>query len=370
MSPENETAMGTSALEDRDGLELRGANHPEEGSAEARSHPTLGLRLAIWGLNLGPVLLLLGLLIVLAFTVPYFATERNATHLLQQSSVIAMLALGQLVVMLARGIDISAAGQVGFASVVGAVLFTEHGTPGGVVILAVLGMTASIGVLNGVILVFGRMPHPFIVTIGTYSILRGLAYVVSPQAVPGAPDALASLGSSTVLGLIPMTAVVVAVAAMIVGVLLSRSRWGRWVYAIGGSPEAARRTGIPVNGVLISTYVVSGLCAGLAALIGMGIGEAGDPSASTDALLDAIVAVVIGGASFLGGRGNAFNPIVGALIIGTIRNALGLLGVNSFYQFVALGLALLLAMSLDVQRARLVERLRVMRALEAESRHA
>ena len=338
---------------------------PPARSVAAHSHGGGRLRLAIWTLNLGPVLILAVLLLALSIWVPYFGTERNATNVLQQSSVIAMLALGQLVVLLARGIDISMAAQVGFAAVLGATLFND-GHAGALVILAVLAVTAGIGLLNGVVLIYARMPHPFIVTIGTYSIFSGFGYAISAQPVPGVPPLLYDIGSNEVLGFVPLTAVVVAAAAVVLTLLLRQTRWGRWVYAIGGSPEAARRTGIPVNAVVISTYVVAGLCAGVAALLSMGIGDAGDPGAATTALLYAIVAVVIGGASFLGGRGTTAAPIVGALIIGAISNGLGLLSVNPFYQNVVLGLVLLLAVGADVQRGRLVGRLRILRTREEE----
>ena len=336
------------------------------GARSARGAGHRGTQLAIWTLNLGPVLILAILLLALSAWVPYFATGRNVTNVLQQSSVVAMLALGQLVVMLARGIDISMAAQVGFASVVGAQFFNDSHPPAVVVILAVLGLTASIGLLNGLVLIYGRMPHPFIVTIGTYSIFSGLGYAISAQPVSGVPEVLNTIGSNEVLGVVPLTAVVVAATVVAVAVLLRQTRWGRWVYAIGGNPEAARRTGIPVNPVVISTYVVAGICAGIAALLSMGIGDAGDPSAATNALLYAVVAVVIGGASFLGGRGSASAPVVGALIIGAINNGLGLLSVNPFYQNVVLGLVLLVAVAADVQRGRLVGRLRILRTLEAE----
>lgn len=337
----------------------------------ADSHRATGsvLRFAIWGLNLGPLLFLVLMLLVMALTVPYFATARNVTNLLQQSSTISMLAMGQLVVILARGVDISSAAQVGFSSVAGALLFTHHHSPAMVVLLAMVGMTACIGLLNGLVLIYGRMPHPFIVTIGSYSILRGLAYVMAPFPVEGVPGAFDKLGSTTVLGFIPLTAVSVAVVALLLTLLLRRSQWGLWVYAVGGNPEAARRTGIPLNRVLISTYVVSGVCAGIAGVLTMGITATGDPSAATDALLDAIVAVVIGGASFLGGRGTIVNALVGALIIGTIRNGMDLLGINSFYQLVVLGVVLLFAVAVDAQRGQLIARLRVHRALDIEHHH-
>jgi ribose transport system permease protein len=138
--------------------------------------------------------------------------------------------------------------------------------------------------------------------------------------------------------------------------------WGRWIYAVGGKPEAALRMGIPVNGVLISTYVISGLCAGIGAVILAGRTDAGSPLFGNLLELDTIAAVIIGGASFLGGRGHIGHALVGALMIGVIRNALNLLNVDIFFQLIAIGVVIVLAVEADVLRNHLEGRLRTARA--------
>ena len=138
--------------------------------------------------------------------------------------------------------------------------------------------------------------------------------------------------------------------------------WGRWIYAVGGNPEAARRTGIPVNKVLISVYVLSGLAAGVAGIITAGRLNAGSPTFGELAELDSIAAVVIGGASFLGGRGNVVNALVGALMIGVIRNGMNLLAVDAFFQLIVIGVVIVLAVEADVLRGYLEERFRVVEA--------
>jgi ribose transport system permease protein len=138
--------------------------------------------------------------------------------------------------------------------------------------------------------------------------------------------------------------------------------WGRWIYAVGGKPEAAVRMGIPVRGVLISTYVIAGLCAGIGAVILAGRTDAGSPLFGNLLELDTIAAVIIGGASFLGGRGHIGHALVGALMIGVIRNALNLLNVDIFYQLIAIGVVIVLAVEADVLRNHLEARLRVLRA--------
>ena len=139
--------------------------------------------------------------------------------------------------------------------------------------------------------------------------------------------------------------------------------WGRWIYAVGGSPEAAVRTGIPVQTVLISVYVLSGLAAGVAALLMVGKGNAGSPTSGALAELDAIAAVIIGGASFLGGRGGVGNAITGALIIAVMRNGLNLLGIDPNWQYIATGAILVAAVELDVVRGHLESRFRSLQAV-------
>jgi len=141
--------------------------------------------------------------------------------------------------------------------------------------------------------------------------------------------------------------------------------WGRWIYAVGGNPEGARRTGIPVGPVLVSVYAISGLCAGIAGVVLAGQLNAGAPTAGNGAELDAIAAVVIGGASFLGGRGNVGNALVGALMIGVIRNGMNLLNVNAYLQPIVIGVVIVLAVELDVVRRQIENRFRTLEAARA-----
>ena len=154
-----------------------------------------------------------------------------------------------------------------------------------------------------------------------------------------------------------------SVLALVAWVVSRRMQWGRWIYAIGGNQEGARRAGIPVDRVLISVYVISGLSAGFAAVITCGRTDVGSPTAGRLAELDAIAAVIIGGASFLGGRGNVMNAIVGALVIGVIRNGLNLLGIEPAYQLVFIGLVVIIAVELDVLRGWIERRFRTMKGV-------
>ena len=219
-----------------------------------------------------------------------------------------------------------------------------------------------IGAVNGVVYVKGRLPHPFIITLAMLSIARGLALWLSGgQPIRGMPPIVDAIGGGTI-GWFPVSAILVLGIAVVVYVFTTRVVWGRWIYAVGGNPEAARRTGIPVNGVLISVYVLSGLAAGVAGIITAGRLNAGSPTFGELAELDSIAAVVIGGASFLGGRGNVVNALVGALMIGVIRNGMNLLAVDAFFQLIVIGVVIVLAVEADVLRGYLEDRFRVIEA--------
>jgi ribose transport system permease protein len=315
----------------------------------------------------GPVLIL-GL-VVAAMTAlsPFFLTERNITNLGFQTSIVAVLALGQLLVILTRGIDLSVGAVVALGGVVGGIV--AGGAAGGsasshgaLVLLAMIACGAGVGLLNGTILIAGRVMNPFIVTLGMLSIVRGAALVISDaETATGMPPAVQTMGTG-LIGPLPVPAVLVAGLAFVAWVMLTRTQWGRWIYAVGGDPDAARRVGIPVDRVLLSVYVLCGVTAGAAAVLVAGRTNAASPIAGQLLELDAITAVVIGGASFFGGRGSVFNVIAGALIIGVIRNGLNLLDVTPFWQSIAIGVLVIASLEIDVLRGRLEERLRVAHA--------
>lgn len=316
---------------------------------------------ALTAMKLGPVLILVLLATAITTLEPLFLTERNLQNLVMQTAPIAVLALGQLLVVLTGGIDLSVGSVLSLASVVGATLFV--GGSGGLVVLAVMvAVGALAGYINGAVYVLGKIPSPFIVTLAMLSVASGLALALSNgQPIVGVPDVVNSVGSASV-GPVPVALVFVAVIATAVWVLTRKMTWGRWIYAIGSNEEAARRVGIPVRKVVISVYVAAGVSAGLAAILVSGRTNSGFPSAGTLAELDAIAAVIIGGASFTGGRGGVSNALIGALTLGVIRNGLNLLGVNAFLQIVIIGVTIVLAVLLDVYRTRAEGRFRAILA--------
>ena len=323
------------------------------------------LRGGLLTLRAGPALILLLLVVIVSLTTPVFFTTRNIGNVFSQTSVIAVLALGQLLVIVTRGIDLSVGSTVALSGVVGAIVYGDTGSSL-LSIGAILGTGIAVGCANGLIFVYGRVPHPFIVTLATLSIVRGLAlWAANGTLIPGMPPVVQTIGGGSI-NWIPYSIFVVIALALVCLLLTTRMVWGRWLYAVGGNPEAARRSSIPTRRVLVTVYVISGFAAGVAGLLTAGLIDGGSPTAGDLAELDSIAAVIIGGAAFAGGRGNVGNALVGAFTIGVIRNALNLHNVDPFYQLMAIGVVVLLAVEADVLRGYVEGRVRVLQG----TRHA
>jgi ribose transport system permease protein len=343
-----------------DGQAVQAEGSPRR--AAAGGPVSLGLRL----LGVGPLLILVLLVAAVTVATPHFLTPGNIGNILAQTAVIAIVAMGQQLVILTRGIDLSVGSNLALATVVGGLAFRVFDSSA-FVILAIIATATAVGAVNGMAYVFGRLPHPFIITLATLSICRGLAleFSIGHTTMRGMPDVVMLVGSETTLGIPNSFFVVFAVAA----VLLALSKfmvWGRWVYAVGGNPEAAREMGIPVRAVLISTYMISGVCAGIGGVVLAGRTGAASPLYGNLLELDTIAAVIIGGASFLGGRGHLGHALVGALMIGVIRNALNLLNVDVFFQMITIGLIIVVAVEADVLRSRLEARARTIQAASSQ----
>ena len=324
-----------------------------------------GLNLALRVIRVGPALILVALVVLMALASPFFLTGDNISNVAVQVAPLACLAIGQLFVILVGGIDLSVGSLLALCTVTGALAY-GWGSVGGVLVIPVILLTGmAVGWLNGVMLVKGRMPHAFIPTLATMNVARGLALKLADGApMPGMPKVVQDAGAGEV-GPIPVPVLIVAAFALLAWLLAGKLQWGRWIYLVGGDKEAARRLGIPVDRVIISVFVISGLAAGLAGLITAGRTNAGYPSAGELDELAAISAVIIGGASFWGGRGTVGGAIVGVLIFGVINNGLNLLNVSTYLQLVAIGVIVVIAVELDVLRRRLEERFRTIRGESA-----
>jgi ribose transport system permease protein len=327
-----------------------------------RSLETSAAAIGLRALSFGPLLILILLTAVISLLTPHFLKPGNVSNILAQTAVIAIVAMGQHLVILTRGIDLSVGANLALATVVGGLVFRAADSAP-LVIAAMVLSGAVVGAVNGVVYVFGKLPHPFIITLATLSICRGLALelAIGHTTMRGMPEAVAAIGGGTTLGIPNSFFVVFGVAALVL--LMTKAMvWGRWIYAVGGKPEAALQMGIPVKWVLVSTYILSGVCAGIGAVVLSGRTEAASPLYGNLLELDTIAAVIIGGASFLGGRGHLGHALIGAVMIGVIRNALNLLNVDVFFQMIAIGLVIVLAVEADVLRNHLEARVRVMQA--------
>lgn len=328
------------------------------GGNVARS--SLGAFLVL--IRLGPGLVLLALVIGFSIASDVFLTRSNFANILSQSCVVAALALGMLPVVLTRSLDLSVSSTLALSTVVGAKFYTEHPSLGLLVIPLFLAVGLAVGAVNALLIVQFGLNVPLIVTLGTLYAVQSLAYVVSDGAtIVGMPPAVSALANTKYLGL-PIQVPLIALCGVVMAFVLRRLAWGRWIYAIGGSPEAASRVGIPVKSVLVSTYLICGMFAGVAGMLVASASDAGYATAGGLSNLDAIAAVVIGGASLAGGRGGVVGTLVGAVVLGTVYNGLVLTNVSPNWTPFAVGAILVFAVALDVVRTRLERVLRLRQA--------
>jgi ribose transport system permease protein len=336
-----------------------------EGIVEDPDRPPRGAAAVTIGLGLlgfGPLLILVLLVAAIGMLTPSFVSTGNIGNIIAQTAVIAIVAVGQHIVILTRGIDLSVGANLALATVIGGLVFRQVDSAP-LVMLAMLATGVAVGAVNGLVYVFGRLPHPFIITLATLSIARGLALELSigHTTMRGMPDAIAVIGGGSSFG-VPNSFFVVLAVAGTVALMAKRMVWGRWIYAVGAAPQAAREMGIPVRGVLVSTYLISGFCAGIGAIVLSGRTQAASPLYGNLLELDTIAAVIIGGASFLGGRGHVGHALIGAVMIGVIRNALNLMNVSVFFQMIAIGVVIVVAVEADVLRNYLEGRARNLQA--------
>jgi ribose transport system permease protein len=293
-----------------------------------------------------PVLLLLAFALSLATDA--FLTGTNLDNLGRQVSIYAIIAVGQLLVILTAGIDLSVGSVVGLAGVIAAtaVIETTGALPVLWSVLLALAVGTLAGLVNGLLVAVLRMP-PFIVTLGMLGIARGVTLLASGgRTIQPLPPEFTALADGTLLGVANLTWIMLGIT-VIVAFLLRRTVWGEYVYAVGSSAEAARLTGVPVRRVLLSVYMASGLLAALAGvLLAARLGN-GVPTAGEGYELQAIAACVIGGASLFGAKGTALGALVGALVVGLLNNGGTLLGIDPFWLQIAIGALILAAVGVE-----------------------
>jgi ribose transport system permease protein len=336
---------------------MTASNETSAGPGEAA--PGLRVRLI-------PILDRYGILVVIfvmclalyALQPEVFFTWRNVANIFKQTAVNSMLAIGMFLAILTAGIDLSVGSVLALAMMALAVANADGWAWPVVLLLGPLVGLAA-GFVNGVGITKLRMPHPFIMTLGMLFMARGLANLIS-GGVPytGLPDPVRYLGSAQIqLGELggerinlPVALIVTVIVYLAFWVFLEHTVLGRRIYAIGGNPQAARVSGISVDRVLIIVYTLCGLMAGFGGLIMAGRTNSGFPNAGVGAELEAIAAVIIGGASFFGGRGTVLGVFGGVIVMGLISNGLNLNNVSVFWQQILIGLIIVIAVFLDVLR--------------------
>jgi len=330
---------------------------PPAGSGadfESRHHDSLGLRIQhILHGNpvLGPLAVLIVAIIAFSIINPRFFSAANLSLVLAQVTVIAVLALGQTLIILTAGIDLSAGAIAVFSSILMATFATDMGMPGIVALLLGLILGTAMGAINGFLVTRIKLP-PFIVTLGTLTIFFSLNAVVSKsETVRGSdmPSIMTWTGTTIPIGGFRLTygSIIMLLLFAFFYYALSRTAWGKHVYASGDDVEAARLAGIRTDRVLFSVYTVAGLLYAIGAWILIGRLASASPNVGVEYNLDSITAVVLGGTSLFGGRGGVIGTLIGALIVGVFRNGLQLAGVEVVWQGFAIGLLVLVAVSLD-----------------------
>jgi ribose transport system permease protein len=325
---------------------------PPAGSRrKARPEPDESeiLRLGqVFNRGLGGIPVLLILAFALSLSTDVFLTGTNLDNLGRQVSIYAILGIGELLVILTAGIDLSVGSVVGLSGIVAAKAVFDT-TGGGSVVWAVvlaLAVGALAGLINGVLVAIVRLP-PFIVTLGMMGIARGATLLLTGgRTVQPLPDGFSSIAEDSLFGVADLTWLMLIVT-VVVAFFLRRTVWGRYLYAVGSSAESARLTGVPVRAVQITAYTLSGLLAALAGvLLASRLGN-GVPTAGTGYELQAIAACVIGGASLFGARGTALGALVGALVVGLLDNGGTLLGIDPFWLQILTGVLILAAVAAE-----------------------
>lgn len=295
------------------------------------------------------------LFLVLTFTSDHFATADNLFNVGVQVAVTALIAIGETFVIITAGIDLSVGSASALAGVLGASAIAQYGFPVLPGILVALLVGALTGLVNGLLVTVAGLA-PFIATLGMLSVARGLVYVhTNATAVFGLPSGFLYLGQGQ-LGAVPIPIIVLVLVAVAAHLVLTRTRLGRYTYAIGSNPDAARLSGIPVRRYLVYVYLISGVLAGLGGMMAMSRVGSGQPNFGLGLELDAIAAAVIGGTSLFGGEGTIVGTLIGAFLMALIRNGAVLLNINTFVQNIIIGCIIWLAVFWDQLRRRRLAR--------------
>jgi ribose/xylose/arabinose/galactoside ABC-type transport system permease subunit len=290
---------------------------------------------------------------ILSFASPYFLTATNLLNIGRGIAVVGIVAVGETIVIIAGGFDLSVGSTMAAAGMTAGYLIT-HGVPLPLVFAAALCIGALVGLVNGVIISYGRI-NPLIATLATLAIVRGLGYVISGgRELVISDEAFLTFGVGRLFG-IPYIVILLVATFAVFAWAMPRTLFGRYAYAIGSSARAAQRAGVPVARWRIAYYVTCGLLAAVAGLVFVARTGNAQPSSALGIELDVITAVILGGTSLNGGRGRVWGTFIGLVLLGVVNNGLILVGVPAFWQQVVKGTILLIAVLYDELRRNRVE---------------
>jgi len=296
-----------------------------------------------------PFFTLIALFVILSIASPNFLTSTNLSSVVRQTAVINIMALGMTVIIISGGIDLSVGSILALAGLLGTMTMEKNGIPLGIAVGLVTGMLC--GFANGAMTTSLRI-NPFIVTLGTMGIYRGLALIISKGLpVHEIPPSYSYLGEGNLLH-VPFVLWLLLLCAVIIHITLEHTRLGRYAFSIGSNPDAAYYAGVPVRFHIMAVYAIAGVLTGLAGMIEASRLMTGQPTGGQGYELTAIAAVVIGGGSLRGGEGSVLGTLVGAFIMGLLANGSDLLGTNPYWQQVIIGSVIILAVSFDELRKR------------------
>jgi ribose/xylose/arabinose/galactoside ABC-type transport system permease subunit len=299
-----------------------------------------------YGRQFGTFLGLIFLCLILWILTPYFLTPSNLLNILEQSSINAIVAVGMTFVIITAGIDLSVGSILAFSGVVMASVL-QGGVPLTLALLAGLGVGTACGLVNGFLVSVGKLP-PFIVTLGMMSVARGAALVYTDGRPISSFEPTFRFLATGKIFFIPMPLLIMLLVYSIAYLVLTRTKFGLYTYAMGGNEEATRLSGVNVRFHKTMVYALSGLTSAIAAVLLTARLNSAQPIAGIMYELDAIAATVIGGTSLMGGEGTLTGTFIGALIMGVLRNGLNLLGVSSFLQQIIIGLVIIIAVLFDI----------------------
>ena len=296
-------------------------------------------------------LIVVGLCIILSIASPVFLRTSNLLNIVRQVCVSTLLSIGFTVVLSSGHMDLSVGTLLGLCGMVLAKMIKEAGIPLPIAIILTLLLGTACGALNAATITIFRVV-PFVATLATQSIFKGANYLISNLVpVAGLPDELVLIGQGYLLG-IPVPIYIMLLVIILVWIMMNRTKFGRYVLAMGGNAEAARVSGINVDKMRYGVYMVGGFCTGIAAVVMTARTASAQVSAGQNMEMDAIAAVVIGGTAMSGGNANVWGTMFGCLIVGIVNNGLNLLGVDSNWQVIAKGVLILFAVIIDTLSAR------------------